>query len=841
VSGPLIAAALLVAVACVASGVVMLHARVAVASAAALVAAGATGAVAAWLLADGQAPGPGGAVAVVAGLVLAPAALWAYPRLPSSPLGRLGAVLVVVPGLVTIAVSRRPADVATAAFVVVVVLVAVTWWRLERVPSERGPLLWSSLGVATCGLLGLLLMFLSDGGGQGDRVAAAAVAVQAAVPVALAVGVVRPAAIDIRRLVVRVAVAGVVATGYLAAFVGVAAVADLAGLTPAAPVFAVLGLVCAAGVRPAAVVLGGVVDRLLFGDRPDPIMAATRVAARLGDDPVLALDVVREALAVPWVALRRTDGATLAASGDEVETVYVVPLPAPVATDAPDDEPPPVLLVGLRPGDLRMPTADRRVVGLVAPLLAQILRAQALTAAVQASRGQVVAAVEDERRRLRRDLHDGLGPTLTGVAFSVDAARNTVRDDPAAAARLLDTIRADTVDAIGHIRRIVYGMRPPALDELGLLGALAHQARGLRAADGGVLAVTVEADGDLPDLGAAVEVAAYRIVVEALTNVARHAGAAKARVRLSGRPTTPGAPAALVVEVVDDGPGGRPWAAGVGLASVRERAAEVNGTAECGPTPSGGRVFADAAAVSRRPGPGRECPWPAGGWTSGTLDEAPVHVPRTRRGRPGGTPPRSGTSEERHPPGVPGDRGDVHLRRTVHHAQHGEGRSHPRRRLQPVPPLLHRQAEDPGHRRPRGPVPAALREEAGQQLASPRRRCATADHGTAVPVRGATPAPPAFARRVRGLRAACPHQVNAALREDDHGRPERRPRGPVARAGRRAAARRTRRPRGQARRPRRARRCRARPHARAPVRRADRCRRGAPAVVGRRSGRRGRA
>ncbi len=442
-------------------------------------------------------------------------------------------------------------------------------------------------------------MFLADGSGRGDAAAAAATAVQAAAPLALAVGVVRPAAVDVRGLVVRVVVAGVVATGYVATFAGVAAAAELAGLALTAPAYAVLGLLCAAGVHPATLVLGGVVDRLLFGDRPDPIVAAARVAGRLGEDPALALDVVRDALAVPWVALRGADGEDLAVSGEVVEgpagpgAVHRVRLPALAGSAMmPDDVEPPVLLVRLRPGDLRMPTGDRRVLDLVAPLLAQILRAQALTNAVQASRGQVVAAVEDERRRLRRDLHDGLGPTLTGVAFSVDAARNSVRDDPEAASRLLDTIRADTVDAIDHIRRIVYGMRPPALDELGLVGALRHAAQGVRAADGALLTVTVEAGGDLTELGAAVEVAAYRIVVEALTNIARHAGAGSARVRLSAGPAGPCAAPALVVEVTDDGSGGRPWTAGVGLASVRERAAEVNGSAECGPTASGGRVLA---------------------------------------------------------------------------------------------------------------------------------------------------------------------------------------------------------------------------------------------------------
>ena len=159
---------------------------------------------------------------------------------------------------------------------------------------------------------------------------------------------------------------------------------------------------------------------------------------------------------------------------------------------------------------------------LVAPLLVQILRAEQLAADVSASRGQAIAAIAEERRRLRRDLHDGLGPALTGIAFSIDAARNTLHADPAGAEELLVRIRQDTADAIAQIRGLVYGMRPPALDELGLGPALRQQAAGLRRADGSTLPVAFDMDHTLPPLPAAVEVAAYRIVTEALTNIARH-------------------------------------------------------------------------------------------------------------------------------------------------------------------------------------------------------------------------------------------------------------------------------------------------------------------------------
>lgn len=248
--------------------------------------------------------------------------------------------------------------------------------------------------------------------------------------------------------------------------------------------------------------------------------------------------------------------------------------------------------------------------------MTQILRAEQLAADLQASRGHAIAMIAEELRRLRRDLRDGLGPVLTGVAFGIDAARNTLATDPSAAAALLTDARRDTTDAIAQIRGLVYGMRPPALDELGLGPALRQQAAGLRRVDGDVPPVVFHMDASLPDLPAAVEVAAYRIVVEALTNIARHAPGASATVRLGvegvgsrrgvvgvggsrrdahdfkGRSGSAGADAMLVVEVTDDAGPQADWTPRVGLASMRERAAEVGGTLAAGPTRAGGTVEA---------------------------------------------------------------------------------------------------------------------------------------------------------------------------------------------------------------------------------------------------------
>jgi signal transduction histidine kinase len=236
----------------------------------------------------------------------------------------------------------------------------------------------------------------------------------------------------------------------------------------------------------------------------------------------------------------------------------------------------------------RLSPRDLLLLGDLGAQLAVALHALRLTDELRRSRERLVLAREEERRRIRRDLHDSLGPTLTGVAMQADAARNLLRSDPDATAELLSQLRAELTSAIAEIRKLVYGLRPPALDELGLVEALRQQAE--RFTDGrreGSMAVDVEASAELRDLPAAVEVAAFRIAAEAINNVARHAGAAHCSVKLK-------AGESLEVEVLDDGVGWQDGApSGVGLASMRERAEELGGRLVVGAAPGGGsRVLA---------------------------------------------------------------------------------------------------------------------------------------------------------------------------------------------------------------------------------------------------------
>jgi signal transduction histidine kinase len=202
-----------------------------------------------------------------------------------------------------------------------------------------------------------------------------------------------------------------------------------------------------------------------------------------------------------------------------------------------------------------------------------------LTADLQRSRERLITAREEERRRLRRDLHDGLGPQLASLTLTLAAARELLRHDVDAADTLLQELAGHTQAAIADIRRVVYDLRPPALDDLGLVLAVREQAARYRQAG---LQIMIDAPDQLPSLPAAVEVAAYRIVQEALTNVVRHAQARTCTVCLMLGD-------ALIVTIRDDGVGLPPdGRAGVGLTSMRERTAELGGSCQITSVPGQG-------------------------------------------------------------------------------------------------------------------------------------------------------------------------------------------------------------------------------------------------------------
>ena len=544
-----------------------------------LIMAGATGVIAALSEPLGQ-PGLGRYSLVVAVMILLPLALASYPR-PGirSPLDVVALAALIGSGGVALLRSSDTAVLGSVGIVTALILVGYIWWRIERGSrAERWALTWMSASVLVAGFIVGVAVFIVPS----TTSWAVAVSATGLVGPAMVLGVLRPELVDVRRLVVRSVVFVVAAIAYVAALTSLIAVLEIVVGSPLRiGVVALVAVLVAAGFHPLRILLRGVIDELIFGRRPGPLEAATQMVGNMSEDPQLAVQAIQEGLTVPYAALVLDDGSVVAVAGDRAGTGRCRNLQL-CTGHGPGIE----LEVGLRAEDVALSPADEHALRLVIPLLEQTLRVGVMATQLQASREQTVTALQEERRRVRRDLHDGLGPRLSAIAWTSDAVRNTFRVDPEAAEALLDTLRLEASTAIADIRRLTYAMRPPALDELGLIQALEQAARSLRRKDGQPLRVQIEAQ-DVPDhLTAAVEVAAYRIVSEALTNVARHSAGHQAQVRLCGDSDR------LSIEVEDDGGPSAPWHPGIGLQSMRERAAELGGAFAADSTSTGGHVRA---------------------------------------------------------------------------------------------------------------------------------------------------------------------------------------------------------------------------------------------------------
>jgi signal transduction histidine kinase len=394
------------------------------------------------------------------------------------------------------------------------------------------------------------------------------------------VAIVRHQLLDIRLVVSRLLAWLMLLLAVVVAYAGLVALLDrfTAPRLGWSALITVLLVLLAAPLLPR---LQRLVDGALYGARGDP----ARVVSRLGEQlatPDAGLQgvvtTIRTALRLPYLAIER-DGRVLASDGEPPERVHPWPLTRGGRSEG-------RLMVGLRPGERDVAAADRRVLAMLADPVAVAVHLTVVSEELQTSREQMVAAREEERRRLRRELHDGLGPTLTGIAFAADAAANTIDVDPEQSQRLLTTLRRDTRAALADVRRLVDNLRPPALDELGLVGALQQRSDQLAwRADGASVQVRLDVPDEVPVLPAAIEVATYRIATEALTNVVRHSRATAAEIRMRCGEQ-------LELSITDDGPPNGAWAPGVGLNAMRERAAELGGSFQAGPTPTGGRVVA---------------------------------------------------------------------------------------------------------------------------------------------------------------------------------------------------------------------------------------------------------
>jgi signal transduction histidine kinase len=348
------------------------------------------------------------------------------------------------------------------------------------------------------------------------------------------------------------------------------------------------------------------VTRIVYGRWREPYevlaglgerLEAAADADRLLDDSVAELTI---GLGLRDVSVRDLDGTAVIGSGDATPRVQAGAATSTITGADPVTTSIPLLAYGTPVGSLtysapdhQLSAAEQRLVHDLARQLGGALHARLLRRDLQRARERLVLAREEERRRLRRDLHDGIGPALAGLTLKTETARALLPPGSNSAARQLHDLSEEIRRTVVDVRRLVEGLRPPALDELGLVGACTQAVERLTAGSG--LVASVDACHDLPPLPAAVEVAAYRIVAEAVTNSVRHARGQHCRVSMTLTP------AGLAVQVTDDGTGlHTPGQSGHGLAIMRERAEELGGTVTVRDGAPGVIVEARLPAVSAR-------------------------------------------------------------------------------------------------------------------------------------------------------------------------------------------------------------------------------------------------
>lgn len=416
-----------------------------------------------------------------------------------------------------------------------------------------------------------------------------------AVPIAMSGAVLRHRALNIEVAVSRTVVYGALTIGAVGVYVAV--VSSWAALFgPLTSVWGQAAVVAAIAVlsQPVRARLQSMINKRLYGDRDDPYRLVSALASRLENTPTAAsmlpeiVETVAAALRLPHMAIEiqaRGRSETAASVGTPTGELYRMPLTF-------HGERVGNLVVGRRSAQRELTRPDRIALAEVARHAGAAVYTARLTRDLRRSRDRLVQAREMERRRILHELHDGVGPTLAAVALGLDVSRRTV-GDTTPTGELLGRLRDELQAAIIEIRRLAHGLRPPVLDRIGLIpaireyaGALASRTVGGRTSTDGVT-IVLEVPSSMPKLPAPVDVAAYRIICEALTNVTRHAEAKSCAVRLWVDDD-------LHIEVVDDGVGlPAVTNGGVGLSSMRERATELGGECLVEADHDGGtRVFA---------------------------------------------------------------------------------------------------------------------------------------------------------------------------------------------------------------------------------------------------------
>lgn len=322
-------------------------------------------------------------------------------------------------------------------------------------------------------------------------------------------------------------------------------------------------------------------NHLMFGERDDPVAVLTilskRIEAALEPEATLTgiVETVGQALKLPYVAIEVFNGQAsniVAEFGKLGENSEYLPLIHQSKTIG-------QMAFARRSPNENFSKSEYKLLRNISRQTGAAVHSAKLTADLRRSRQELVTAREEERRRLRRDLHDELGPTLAGVTLRIDTARNLLENNPEATEKVLVETKGQIQDTIIDIRHLVYNLRPPALDEMGLAQAVQAFIEQQKLES---LRITIEESVPLLSLPAAIEVAAYRIATEGITNVIRHAKASSATIRFYFENRN------LIVEITDDGIGTPdPVFSGVGFTSMRTRAEELGGQLQLMPLSPG--------------------------------------------------------------------------------------------------------------------------------------------------------------------------------------------------------------------------------------------------------------
>jgi signal transduction histidine kinase len=323
------------------------------------------------------------------------------------------------------------------------------------------------------------------------------------------------------------------------------------------------------------------VNRLLYGYRDEPYTVLSQLGQRLESTSQpssifpATVQTIAETLKLPYAAIALNQRGILDSYGKVQSKQETFPLTYGEETLG-------ELVVSPRQSEESISKADHRLLSDLARQAGAAAHALLLQADLERSRLRVVSAREEARRRLGNDLHDSVGHQLAGLMRGAETASNLLERDPATARKLLSDLVQSSKGAIEHVRSLAHQLHPPELEVLGLADAIREKVQTFEHSN--ELKISLEAD-DLPKLSAAVEVAAYYIVQEALSNVLRHANATLCSVRLKmlndiTLPTlTALATPVLELKISDNGCGlAKAKRNGLGLSSMCERATEVGGT-----------------------------------------------------------------------------------------------------------------------------------------------------------------------------------------------------------------------------------------------------------------------